>query len=110
MSVAIDLFSRLESDTWWLYNRDYNSESRDCRNRDCYPTLKICWREGRGRGDWKLLKKMEMKVREKDESVTSRAKVKTERVTGARTGAASDSGAAQGAKDYHSCPGHPEAQ
>ena len=44
-------------------------------------------------GDWKLLKKMETKEREKDEVVTSRAKTKTKRVTGTRTGAGGTSGA-----------------
>ena len=49
-------------------------------------------------GDWKLLKKMEIKEREKSEAVTSRAKAKTKRVTSTKTGAGgavSASGAAQ---------------
>ena len=52
-------------------------------------------------GDWVLLKKMEIKDREKNEAVTSRAKAKTKRVTSTRTGAGgtvSGSGAAQGAR------------
>ena len=50
-------------------------------------------------GDWKLLKKMEIKEREKDKAVAFRAKAKTKRVTGTRSsagGAGSASGAAQG--------------
>ena len=49
-------------------------------------------------GDWKLLKKMEIKEREKNEAVTSRAKAKTKRVTSIRSGAGgavSASGVAQ---------------
>ena len=38
-------------------------------------------------GDWKLLKKMEIKEREKDEAVAFRAKAKTKRVTGTRSSA-----------------------
>ena len=49
-------------------------------------------------GDWKSLKKMEIKEREKDEAVASRAKAKTRRVTGTRKSvdsAVSASGVAQ---------------
>ena len=49
-------------------------------------------------GDWKLLKKMEIKKREKNEAVTSRAKTKTKRVASTRSGAGgavSASGVAQ---------------
>ena len=49
-------------------------------------------------GDWKLLKKMEIKEREKNEAVTSRAKAKTKRVTNTISGAGgavSASGVAQ---------------
>ena len=52
-------------------------------------------------GDRMLLKKMEIKEREKTEAVTSRAKAKTKRVTSTRIGAGdavSASGAAQGAR------------
>ena len=52
-------------------------------------------------GDWMLLKKMEIKEREKTEAVTPRANAKTKRVTGTRTGissAVSASEAAQGAR------------
>ena len=38
-------------------------------------------------GDWKLLKKMEIKEWEKNEAVTSRAKAKAKRVTSTRSGA-----------------------
>ena len=78
-----------------------------------------------------LLKKMEIKKREKTEAVTPRANAKTKRVTSTRTGvggAVSASEAAQGARvcstrnfttfrkftykaeDCHFCPGHPKAQ
>ena len=78
-----------------------------------------------------LLKKMEIKEREKTEAVTSRAKAKTKRVASTRIGAG-DTVSASGvalrarvcstrnfttfrkfaykAEDYHSCPGHPKAQ
>ena len=49
-------------------------------------------------GDWKLLKKIEIKEREKNEAVTSQAKAKTKRVTSTRLGASravSASGVAQ---------------
>ena len=52
-----------------------------------------------GLGDWKLLKKMKIKERQKDEAVAFRAKAKTKRVTGIRSsagGTGSASGAAQG--------------
>ena len=52
-------------------------------------------------GDWMLLKKMEIKKREKTEAVTPRANAKTKRVTSTRTGissAVSASEAAQGAR------------
>ena len=39
--------------------------------------------------DWNLLKKIEIKEREKNEAVTSRAKAKTKRVTSTRSGAGS---------------------
>ena len=48
-----------------------------------------------------LLKEIEIKEREKNEAVTSRAKAKTKRVTSTRTGAegtVSGSGVAQGAR------------
>ena len=50
-------------------------------------------------GDWKFLKRMEIKEREKDETVASRAKGKAKGVIGTRTGAGgvvSALGAAQG--------------
>ena len=52
-------------------------------------------------GDWTLLKKMEIKEREKTETVTSRTKAKTKRVTSTRIGAGdtvSASGVAQRAR------------
>ena len=52
-------------------------------------------------GDWKLLKKMEIKEREKNEVVSSRAKAKTRKVTSTRAGAGgavSALGAVQGAR------------
>ena len=102
---------------WTAYNshslafstdRGYNSESVNCR--DCYPALKYAGKEAEAGpggqkkltqgniGDWKLLKKMEIKERETGEAMTSRAKAKTRRVTGTGAGAGgvvSVSGAAQ---------------
>ena len=40
-------------------------------------------------GDWELLKQMEMKEREKDESVAERADAKAKRATGTRRGTGS---------------------
>ena len=73
----------------------------------------MCWKEGWSRAgrpeevhggnisDWMLLKKMEIKEREKNEVVSSRAKAKSRKVTSTRAGAGgavSALGAVQGAR------------